>query len=194
MLDLLPPAPSTIAEALFGPGAAAGIVPLRGPVDALRMRTIRNAVRLNMTRDRYEIGALRQLRWWRGDYRRWSRAGSFQAWLMWRAGRAVGYGIVRWDRGRWWVTGALVAGARRLGLGRALFAFLTGEAAARDLATRGRGEVWLEVRADNEPARRLYQSLGYVHEPYVHGPVPEVLTMVRRQEPSGRPANPGGDG
>jgi ribosomal-protein-alanine N-acetyltransferase len=51
---------------------------------------------------------------------------------------------------------AVVERARRRGLGRTLLRALLGEA-----RTRGAGEVFLEVRADNPGARALYEGLGF---------------------------------
>ena len=49
-------------------------------------------------------------------------------------------------------------GAQRLGIGRTLMNVLLDEAAARRATT-----CWLEVRADNLPAQRLYESLGFTN-------------------------------
>lgn len=53
-------------------------------------------------------------------------------------------------------TVAVAEGARRRGLGRALVSALLAEA-----ARRGAVRVFLEVRADNEGAQRLYRALGF---------------------------------
>jgi ribosomal-protein-alanine acetyltransferase len=51
---------------------------------------------------------------------------------------------------------AVVESARSRGLGRALLASLLDEARRRDV-----NEVFLEVRADNDSAARLYESFGF---------------------------------
>jgi ribosomal-protein-alanine N-acetyltransferase len=51
---------------------------------------------------------------------------------------------------------AVSPAARRRGLGAALL-----RAAARDLAAAGVARLYLEVRAGNEPARRLYERDGW---------------------------------
>jgi ribosomal-protein-alanine acetyltransferase len=51
---------------------------------------------------------------------------------------------------------AVVESARGRGVGRLLMSALLGEA-----ERRGAAEIFLEVRADNEPAQRLYESLGF---------------------------------
>ena len=74
-------------------------------------------------------------------------------------GRLVGYGGLLAPRGSGQSdiqTIAVIASARRSGLGRVLMQAMIAE--ARD---RRASEVFLEVRADNEPAERLYASLGF---------------------------------
>ena len=73
--------------------------------------------------------------------------------------RIEGYAGLRAPRGAQQAdiqTIAVVPGARRGGLGRALMGALIAE--ARD---RGVREIFLEVRADNQGARALYESLGF---------------------------------
>ena len=76
------------------------------------------------------------------------------------AGRLVGYGGVRAPRGSTDAdiqTIAIADAARGRGRGRALLTELL--AAARE---RGARQVFLEVRADNPVAQRLYESEGFV--------------------------------
>ena len=69
---------------------------------------------------------------------------------------------------------AVVARARRRGLGRTLMAALLTEARAREAS-----EVFLEVRADNPGARALYEQLGFeeiaVRPRYYRGGVDDVI-------------------
>lgn len=65
---------------------------------------------------------------------------------------------------------AVVPGARRHGLGRALMLALIGEA-----RHRGATEVFLEVRADNPGAQTLYRALGFV----------EIGVRARYYQPDG---------
>jgi ribosomal protein S18 acetylase RimI-like enzyme len=81
-----------------------------------------------------------------------------------RAGnRLVGYG--RLDRGQGdaralgVVALTVLEAYRRKGIGDALMRALQRAATAEDLR-----EVWLSVRPDNTPARRLYEKLGFVRE------------------------------
>lgn len=65
-----------------------------------------------------------------------------------RAGNRGGDGDIQ--------TVAVAPEHRGLGLGRLLVEALLGEARGRSV-----GSVFLEVRADNDPARGLYESLGF---------------------------------
>lgn len=129
--------------------------PVRGLTDALRMRTIRNEVRLSLTHDTSEISVLQQVRWYYGTYRPRYAQGTMRAYLLWANGTARGYGLMRFETDRWWLTGALVASVRGRGLGRTLFEELTFYALAWS------GAAWLDVRRDNLPARKLYASMGF---------------------------------
>jgi ribosomal-protein-alanine N-acetyltransferase len=84
-----------------------------------------------------------------------------RAWLAREAGSdTIGYvlGWVLEDRVE--IQSLAVAPAwRRRGLGRRLLEALLGQA-RRD----GMREAWLEVRASNEAARRLYEGLGFVRQ------------------------------
>lgn len=78
---------------------------------------------------------------------------------------------------------AVVAPARRRGLGRALATALLDEA-----ARRGAREVFLEVRADNPGARALYESLGFVQiaaRPAYYQPDGVDAVIMRRTEGEG---------
>jgi len=83
---------------------------------------------------------------------------------------------------------AVAEPARRGGLGRALMNALIGEA-----RRRGAREIFLEVRADNPPARILYESLGFegiATRPKYYQPdgVDAVVMRLRVPDPVTRPA------
>ena len=66
---------------------------------------------------------------------------------------------------------------RRKGLGEALMRALL-RAVAQERSLR---EVWLWVRPDNTPARRLYEKLGFIDKathPAGHWAVPGEIAMV----------------
>ena len=99
-----------------------------------------------------------------------------------RAGaRLVGYG--RLDRGQGDMAGlgvvalTVLEAYRRKGLGEALMRALL-RAVAQERSLR---EVWLWVRPDNTPARRLYEKLGFIDQathPAGHWAVPGEIAMV----------------
>jgi ribosomal-protein-alanine N-acetyltransferase len=67
---------------------------------------------------------------------------------------------------------------QRRGIGKALL-----EAAANRLLQAGAKRLFLEVRASNEPARRLYHSLGFelrsTRKDYYRDPTEDALVMER---------------
>lgn len=78
-------------------------------------------------------------------------------------------------------TVAVAEAARGRGLGRRLMEALLAEAERRGVA-----EVFLEVRADNEPAQRLYASLGFERiavRPHYYQPDNEDAWVMRRTAP-----------
>jgi ribosomal-protein-alanine acetyltransferase len=73
---------------------------------------------------------------------------------------------------------AVVEAARGRGIGRRLMEELLAEA-----GRRGAEEVFLEVRAGNEPAQRLYASLGFERiavRPHYYQPGDEDAWVMRR--------------
>lgn len=145
------------------------------------MRQIRNACRHFMTRDPAEITPEMQGAWWAKMQLRdpnnvtWQ---PFLAWskeplgwepigyaIAWRGERIVQYRVVSHEaKNAWWFTGAVLERWRGFGYGRRLF---------QTLIDRYGTPCWLEVRLDNQPARQLYQSLGF----QVVGTDVDVATM-----------------
>lgn len=125
-------------------------------IDAEGMRIARNEGRQFMTRNPFEISVDEQLEWFTKLDR--TRTIPFVARLI-REDLCIGYGLLRLIDGRWWLSGGLREAWRGQGYGKQLFAALT------DRVHTTRKIAWLEVRKDNEPAFRTYQSLGFtIHE------------------------------
>lgn len=81
----------------------------------------------------------------------------WSCWVLAPNGVVKGYGVMRLRKGWAHIMNLCVAPAcRGQGLGRRLLAHLLTVAAAE-----GAGRAWLEVRPDNHPAVRLYQSMGF---------------------------------
>ncbi len=133
-----------------------GIRPVRTLLEAMRVRSVRNTVRFNMTHDTSYIGAVRQAVWY---YRTFTRnRETFDMYLVTLGHHSIGYGVVRLVDGKWWITGGIVPEHQGRGYGRVLFSFLT-----RVAVVKGKGCVWLDVREENTKAQSLYSSLGYEH-------------------------------
>lgn len=110
------------------------------------LRLIRNEVRSFMTGSNAFISASEQLEWWERAPR--------TAFLYFVDGVAAGYGNLRREGEKTWLTGALLPDYRGKGYGRELFTHL--------LAARPDGTVpALEAWRWNEKALGLYESLGF---------------------------------
>lgn len=76
---------------------------------------------------------------------------------------------------------AVTASARRQGIGRALV-----ERAVESASGNGASFLSLEVRLSNEPARNLYDSLGFelegIRKKFYRDPVEDALILTRRLE------------
>lgn len=132
-----------------------------GLFDALKMRKIRNTCREFMTRDRSEIGVLRQVRWWLT--RDMDEFHPFLLETIEPPRQTIGYGLLRVDGGQGLLTGGLLPEWRGKGHGRFLFKRMTGVAEGLGL------QPALEVLTDNTRARLLYESLGFVEVSTEHG-------------------------
>jgi ribosomal protein S18 acetylase RimI-like enzyme len=137
--------------------------------DLETMRLMRNACRSFMTRYRDEITADEQLRWWKElDHE------SVECFLFTHHGTAVGFGVIRSEEATWisggcsWLTGGLLPEYRGRGLGTGLFQILIGLCPRRPC---------LEVLCQNEPARRVYEHLGFG----VIKQTADVITMALAQ-------------
>ncbi|MGQ0647508.1 MAG: ribosomal protein S18-alanine N-acetyltransferase [Gemmatimonadaceae bacterium] len=73
---------------------------------------------------------------------------------------------------------AVAAGARRLGIGRALL-----DAIVNAVRRGGASDIWLEVRASNDAARALYRGFGFeeagLRKRYYDRPVEDAIVMRR---------------
>lgn len=103
----------------------------------------------------------------------------------------LGYAAWRKNVDELWLLNLAVAPeARRQGIGRALLD--DGASLARSLGVQ---ELWLEVRASNEGARRLYEAAGYrevtrrreYYRPATDGAPREDAVVMRRELSSIRP-------
>jgi ribosomal protein S18 acetylase RimI-like enzyme len=124
-----------------------------GLEDAERMREIRNSCRQFMTRNTLEISVDEQKIWFltlENETRPFLLAVDVEGQPK------VGYGLIRMIDGCYWISGGLLPEWRGKGLGKRLFAEL-----ARIVNIVEKRTCWLEVRASNMIAQRVYQSLGF---------------------------------
>lgn len=119
------------------------MIPVVTVEQAQRVREIRNACRHYMTRDQRTISEEQQATWFA------LLPDNVQLYLL----DDVGYGLVRTDDARSWLTGGLVPEARGRGFGETLF---------RDLIAASPAQPMLEVLRGNTPAYNLYRKLGFI--------------------------------
>lgn len=134
-----------------------GLVPVQNIYDVMQLRKMRNAVRGYMTHNTGKIGRLQQLRWFIYQYMPRNAAGEMVAFVYWRDFRPIGYGLIREQDNKFWVSGGLIAKARGQGYGKHLFTYLTRYVRA----ILKQPFVYLDVRNDNARARELYGEIGY---------------------------------
>ena len=124
------------------------------------LRYIRNSCASYMTRHRDIISIEQQQLWWKTLNRE-----TWKVFIYWLGNMIVGFGVLRLEDGKYWVTGGLIENARGHGLGRELFAHLINLV---------EDNIWLEVLETNKVAHRLYIKLGFVETSRKDG----VITMV----------------
>lgn len=150
--------------------------PISSLRDALKLRELRNQVRLYMTHNTNEISVPQQVLWYYFTYKPANEKGQLSAYLLEipfetlnRTGlvgdaMVLGFGILSFReflaeteagldyRYRWTVTGGLAPAFRGMGFGRIIFRFLS------SIPTE---DVWLDVWETNLPAISLYKAIGY---------------------------------
>jgi ribosomal-protein-alanine N-acetyltransferase len=126
-----------------------------------------------MTHNTDEITPEQQLEWYREAYQPLNEQREIYGYVMRKALEPIGYGLVTHRHDAHWVSGGLVGEARGSGLGEALFDFLT----RKIHEGIGDDKAFLDVRPNNEPARRLYEKLGYTAIGVNDG----LIVMVHRQ-------------
>lgn len=142
--------------------------------DAEQMRIVRNTCRAAMTRSTDEITPEQQITWWATLDRAKMQPFVFVVLVpevddgSLCSEQVVGYGLVREEDGRSWVTGGLLPEWRGQGLGTELFHFLMQHVRM--------APCWLEVREDNLAAQRIYTGLGFIESSKRDG----IITMVEK--------------
>src|SRR5258708_5504784 len=107
---------------------------------------VRNECRDGLTHDKREITLAEQLKWSR---RCWSNQVSpkdpvsYEPYLLYDYEYPVGYGLLKWDGGRYWMTIGVARDYRGMGLSKVLIGLIT------TMASRNGREVWLDCMEDN---------------------------------------------
>ena len=115
--------------------------------DAEVVRVIRNTGRQWMTRDTREITYDAQKAWWaRCDPLIW------RIWIASIAATDIGYGLLRFEAGRWWASLAVLPRYQGNGYGSGIYTYLA-------LSTVE--DVYAEILADNTPSIKACLSAGY---------------------------------
>jgi GNAT superfamily N-acetyltransferase len=145
---------------------------------AEEMRVIRNACREWMTNDRLEISREQQVQWFLTIQRQHEEGDESVLPFLYQPRpdhlfpRPFGYGLLRKQDGKWWLSGGLLPEWRGKGYGKGLF----GELA--DYVHALRETAWLTVWEHNERGLATYKSLGFtVQSIVVDAYAPPILVM-----------------
>ncbi len=111
---------------------------------------------------------------WSDYYTYWRARGQMHLWAACVDNKPIGFGILRWeaDSERWYATLAILPEHRRRAYGAFTLLGLAGQAS---------GEVWADVRSDNEASLALVRGQGWV-EVAREGDQPDhLLRFVHRR-------------
>ena len=117
--------------------------------DFLKVRQIRNECRSFLTNDISKISVLRQVKFWI-DLKRKKH---IEVYYFEVDREVIGYGLIKREDGKAWITGGIKAAYRGIGLGRELFQRLVYFALP--------SKVYLEVMDWNKVGLNLYRSIGF---------------------------------
>ena len=117
---------------------------------------VRNECREGLTHDRHEITLSEQKQFINLC---WPQQGArllwYEPYLLYDDKWPIGYGLLKWDGEKYWMTIGLVKQYRGIGLSRLLIHYIT------EMGHRQGAEVWLDVSKDNVHAYNGYLKAGY---------------------------------
>lgn len=114
---------------------------------------VRNECRDFLTHDRHEITLEEQKEFSKSC---WLKTGLwYEPYLLYNEGWPIGYGLLKWDGSKYWMSIGLVKSYRGKGLSRLLINYIT------EMGHREGSEVWLDVSKDNVVAWNGYLKAGY---------------------------------
>jgi GNAT superfamily N-acetyltransferase len=108
--------------------------------EAKALMNVRNQCREGMTHDITEITEERQWKFWCDELK---DGKTFEAYVLYDADEPIGYGLLKWDGERYWMTAGLTEAVRGKGLSRLIINFIT------EMGHREGREVWIDVYDDN---------------------------------------------
>lgn len=118
---------------------------------------VRNECRDGLTHDRHELTLNDQ---WHFRRECWDqdRSWHYEPYLLMDGEWPIGYGLLKWDGKRYWMTVGLVKVYRGKGLSRLLINYIT------EMGHREGADVWLDVDPENKITYNSYLKAGYIVE------------------------------
>jgi hypothetical protein len=107
---------------------------------AMQLRNVRNECREGMTHDTSIITREQQDRFY---FKELLPATTYEAHMLLDGDQPIGYGLLKWDGDKYWMTAGLVEAVRGKGLSRLIINFIT------EMGHREGKEVWIDVYDDN---------------------------------------------
>jgi len=110
---------------------------------ALELRDVRNECREGMTHDTGYIDTPQQKLFYNEHLAEFRGDGIFEAYLLYDRLTPIGYGLLKWDDDKYWMTAGLIKDYRSKGLSRFLISYIT------EMGHREANDVWIDVWKDN---------------------------------------------
>lgn len=107
---------------------------------AIDLMNVRNQCRQGMTHNTHEITTEQQWKFWCDELK---PATTYEAYLLLDGDTPIGYGLLKWDSERYWMTAGLTEAVRGKGLSRLIINFIT------EMGHRAGKEVMIDVYDDN---------------------------------------------
>jgi len=137
-------------------GAKLEYRPVKGILDALRVRTIRNTCYKHLTNNPHPIGILAQIRWYYTQYRKLEQSSEYRLFLFFDPqGIAIAYGALKLQDDRLFITECVREGYRGQGYGKLVLQSLM------DTATREGRALVAEIWADNHASIAMHERAGF---------------------------------
>lgn len=110
---------------------------------ALELMDVRNECRDGMTHDTGWIDRKQQVLFFDEHLSTFRGDNKYEAYLLYDDHFPIGYGLLKWDGDKYWMTAGLIKEYRKRGLSRFLISYIT------EMGHREGNEVWIDVWKDN---------------------------------------------